>query len=120
MAAKRAFGIDVSYAQKTFKPPDAHDLDFVVLKASQANFADHTFEEYYPAALKVPVRGAYHYFVTSRVTVKRTVEKKEKKKKITTTETVQIPGFGWQEQAEIFLQQVKDKDFHFFALDLES
>lgn len=120
MAAKRAFGIDVSYAQKTFNPPDAHDLDFVALKASQANFADHTFEEYYPAALKVPVRGAYHYFVTSRVTVKRTVEKKEKKKKITTTETVQIPGFGWQEQVEIFLQQVKDKDFHFFALDLES
>lgn len=120
MAVKRAFGIDVSYAQKTFNPPDTHDLDFVVLKASQANFPDPTFEDYYPAALKVPTRGAYHYFVTTTVTTKRPVEKKVKKKKITTIETVQIPGFGWKEQAEIFLDRVGGKDFHFFALDLES
>lgn len=51
MTPKRAHGIDISYAQKTFKPPPAaeSDLDFVILKASQANFPDPRFAEYYPA-----------------------------------------------------------------------
>ena len=111
MLPKRAFGIDISYAQATFAPPERNDLDFVILKASQANFPDPKFGSYYPPALRIPIRGAYHYFITSRVTtteMKPIGAKKNKQGGQTTAETVEIAGFTWHEQAEVFLQQVKD------------
>lgn len=53
---------------------------------------DNKFEELTKAAKDVPVRGAYHYYSSN------------------------IP---WETQAKFFVEQVKDKGFHFFGLDFE-
>lgn len=136
-SARRAFGIDISDWQITFRPPpEANDLDFVILKASQANFGERTFQEFYAAASGIPIRGAYHYFITSRVLpadgqpvksqIKAGKDKSEKKKgkkppksSSQSNSPAELPGFTWQEQADVFLNQVKGKDFAFLALDLE-
>ncbi len=90
----RAHGIDVSKWQVSFdasKKPD--DIQFVIMRASVGIIKDSIFEEMYQSIQPIPVRGAYHYFRSE---------------------------WGWQEQASHFLSLVKDKNFHFFALDIES
>lgn len=66
MIGKRAHGIDIShYQEELIPPPDNNaDIDFVILKASQAKRPDSAFEHLYLAAKEFPLRGAYHYFVT--------------------------------------------------------
>lgn len=68
MIGKRAHGIDISYYQEELKTPpqNSAEIDFVVLKASQANREDGAFERLYLAARDFPLRGAYHYFITQR------------------------------------------------------
>lgn len=71
MVTERAHGIDISYAQEKFDPPakKISDIDFVILKASQGDFTDPNFNDFYPTAEQYPFRGAYHYYVTSKVEI---------------------------------------------------
>ena len=143
MSTKRAHGIDISYAQEKFDPPakNISDIDFVILKASQGDFTDPNFNDFYPTAEQYPFRGAYHYYITSKVEInlgegtkkgkppERVTTKKGKKsaKKIKKgkesakgTEKVYLKdGYDWEEQAKHLLKVVDGKDFHFFALDIE-
>ena len=58
----RAKGIDVSHWQDTFKP---EGLDFVIIKATEGyNWVDPKLDEHWTKAQTVPIRGAYHYFLT--------------------------------------------------------
>jgi GH25 family lysozyme M1 (1,4-beta-N-acetylmuramidase) len=139
--AKRAHGIDISVWQGSFNPPDAikSEIDFVVLKASQGIGQDNKFESFYSTALNFPLRGAYHYFETLNTKTSRLLnESAKRKREIKESKVVtvfvnglarQIPevlinsfnkeGVGWKEQADFFIETVKDKDFQFFALDIE-
>ena len=131
MATKRAHGIDISQWQATFSPTDEHksDIDFVILKASQSNFSDPKFENYYPSSLGIPLRGAYHYFETLKYTTsellskakgkKQKGKKQKKQKKQKKAAKINVRLRDGKEQADFFLDRVKDKNFHFFALDIE-
>ncbi|MFC1923391.1 GH25 family lysozyme [Chloroflexota bacterium] len=62
MVTKRAHGIDPPAKNKS-------DIDFVILKASQGDFIDPNFNDFYPTAEQYPFRGAYHYYITSKVEI---------------------------------------------------
>jgi GH25 family lysozyme M1 (1,4-beta-N-acetylmuramidase) len=90
----RAHGIDISKWQTSFDASkNPGDIQFVIMRAGVGIMTDSSFEEMYKSIQPVPVRGAYHYFRSE---------------------------WGWQEQAAHFLSLVKDRNFHFFALDIES
>lgn len=114
MVTKRAHGIDISYAQQKLDPPPQNkaDIDFVILKASQGDFPDPKLKIFYPSAKQFPIRGAYHYFITSKVEMNPVGSTNKSTKKNKT-------GYGYKEQAESFLKSVDGKDFHFYALDIE-
>lgn len=86
----RAKLIDISKYQATFK--NKGNLDGIIIRSSYGLMKDNRFVELTKAAKDVPVRGAYHYYSSN------------------------IP---WETQAKFFVEQVKDKGFHFFALDFE-
>jgi GH25 family lysozyme M1 (1,4-beta-N-acetylmuramidase) len=141
MAGRRAHGVDISEWQGIFNPPDEikDEIDFVVLKASQNKYRDPKFENFYSTAMNFPIRGAYHYYVTSNTeTSKLLPESAVKKREIKQSKVVQVvdngkarkvpevliktiprKGAGWKEQADFFIETVNGKDFHFFALDVE-
>jgi GH25 family lysozyme M1 (1,4-beta-N-acetylmuramidase) len=60
----RAFGVDISSHQDHFN--FRGNLDFVIMRASVGTLADKRFERYMPEAMRVPVRGAYHYLTSAR------------------------------------------------------
>jgi GH25 family lysozyme M1 (1,4-beta-N-acetylmuramidase) len=148
MATRRARGIDISTYQRQFNPPDEmkNKIDFVVLKASQNLYQDGKFEEFYTQSLDIPIKGAYHYFITleqetSKLVRKRDLDRNIKKNfqyaaevKIYTKSgykwvesmvkkplirVSRFPAADWKKQADFFIETVKDKDFQFFALDVE-
>ena len=143
MTTRRAQGIDISYWQREFNPPDRikDKIDFIVLRASKDDFKDGKFEDFYLKSLNFPIRGAYHYYATSRTESSslnpgnefeekphnfnpdkhKHIFHKGKWKYVKTKGIKKIDGTGanWQEQADLFLEQIKDKDFHFLALDIE-
>ncbi len=145
MTTKRAHGMDISQWQGKFQPtPETLvDVDFAILKVTQAdNFLDPGFSlrNFYELALKVPIRGAYHFFrtktyKTSELLPESIVPKKSLKgpKRTVTLEDgsqVEVPvslihvfereGPNWDVQAGFFLETVQGKDFHFYALDIET
>ncbi len=73
---------------KAIKP-----IDFVIQRVSYGGKKDELLDLLYPQALKIPIRGAYHYFST---------------------------GVKWQDQANNFLSCVAGKDYHFYMLDYET
>jgi GH25 family lysozyme M1 (1,4-beta-N-acetylmuramidase) len=90
----RAHGIDISKWQRFFDPavnPD--DINFIVLRVSYGLMKDEAYDKLVEAIQPVPIRGTYHYFSSSS---------------------------PWQTQADHFLDLVRDKGFHFHALDIES
>ena len=86
----RAKLIDISKWQGSFTPKG--NLDGVILRASYGLMRDQLFETFTVSARSIPVRGSYHYFSSN---------------------------VSWEAQAELFLNQVKDKGFHFYGLDFE-
>ncbi len=90
----RAHGIDISKWQTSFDASvNPADIQFVIMRASVGMMKDSSFDEMVKSIRPIPVRGAYHYFRSE---------------------------WGWQEQAAHFLSLVKNQNFHFFALDIES
>lgn len=91
----RAHGIELSYWDQSFDPtinPD--DIDFVLVKATEGTqYIDPNLDKYVKQIQSIPLRGAYHYFKDNQ---------------------------PWQEQADLFLSNVKDKGFHFYVLYLET
>lgn len=73
---------------KSIKP-----IDFVIQRASYGGKKDEYLELLYREALKIPIRGAYHYFST---------------------------GITWKAQADNFLACVAGKDYHFYMIDYET
>ena len=142
MTTRRAQGIDISRHQGFFRPTSKKrkEIDFVILKASQKTWSDDKFEELYSVTGDFPIRGAYHFFTTlnkesSKLLRKRDVKQKirdqykdvevtQNGKKVMVNEAlikrIITKGAGWEEQANYFYNSVKDKDFQFFALDVES
>jgi GH25 family lysozyme M1 (1,4-beta-N-acetylmuramidase) len=133
MAIRRAHGTDISMYQTRFAPPPEKksDIDFVIMKASQSNWKDDLFDEHYEETRGMTVRGAYHFFHTSFAEVKvkkpaeTTVLAKPKKPEkpanqpVAERDTKIEAQPGWQEQADFFIGLVAEKDFHFYALDVE-
>ncbi len=90
----RAHGIDISKYQTAFDASvNPEDIHFVVVRATYGIFTDRLYDELVEQIQPVPVRGAYHYFRSN---------------------------LHWQQQADHFLSVVKDKRFHFYALDIEN
>lgn len=103
-----ALGVDVSkyevqpifdingnvVAVKNFWNPDksTKPIDFVIQRASYGGKKDEFLDLMYSQVLKIPIRGAYHYFST---------------------------GIRWQDQANNFLNCVAGKDYHFYMIDYE-
>lgn len=89
----RAIGVDVSHYDYPFDPSRAtKPIDFAIMKAGEGVYRDPKFYEIWSGVSKVPIRGAYWYLRSM---------------------------WGWQAQADKFLEIVKDYDFHFYALDFE-
>ena len=93
--AGRAHGIELSYWDQSFDPTvNPADIDFVLVKATEGTqYTDPNLDKYVQQIESVPMRGAYHYFRDTQ---------------------------PWQEQADRFLSAVKDKEFHFYVLYLET
>ncbi len=90
----RAHGIDISKYQSSFdaaKRPD--DIQFIVIRASYGVMTDPIFDQLHEQVQPIPVRGAYHYFRSD---------------------------LEWDEQADHFLSLIRDRGFHFYALDVET
>ena len=89
----RAHGIDLSHWDGKFDPTKATgQIDFAIMKASEGTVRDPAFDEIWGGVQQIPIRGAYHYLRSS---------------------------WGWEAQASAFLQAVRGRDFHFYALDFE-
>lgn len=141
---KRAHGIDISQWQGTFDPTPENltDIDFVILKITQSgDYVDPGFSSrnFYTSALKVPIRGGYHFYRTRKYKSSellpesslpkkflkgphRTVRLLDGSNKDVPESIIRVfekEGPDWMAQAEFFLETVKGKDFHFFALDIE-
>jgi len=67
-------------------------IDFVIQRVSYGIHQDSALEVLYPQVAKVGIRGAYHYFTS---------------------------GLGWKRQLDVILQSVKNKNYHFYAIDYE-
>lgn len=145
MTTKRAHGIDISQWQGEFHPtPETLiDVDFAILKVTQADdFKDPGFlsKNFYESALKIPIRGAYHFYRTKTYKTSELLSESSVPKKVLKgpKRTVILPngqnqkvpegrihvfdkiGPDWDAQAQFFLEAVRDKEFHFFALDIET
>jgi GH25 family lysozyme M1 (1,4-beta-N-acetylmuramidase) len=145
MTTRRAHGMDISQWQGEFQPtPETLvDVDFVILKVTQAdNFLDpgFSFRNFYESALQIPIRGAYHFYRTRTYRTSELLSESSVPKKVLKgpKRTVTLPngekkevpvglihvfeqkGPSWDAQAEFFLQTVTGKDFHFYALDIET
>lgn len=89
----RAHGIDISKYDKFFNPETATaQLDFVIQRISYGIRQDEAFGDLVDGVMRVPIRGGYHYLSS---------------------------GGNWKQQADLFLERVKDKPYHFFACDFE-
>lgn len=79
---------------RNFWNPDkaTKQIDFVIQRASYGGRKDEFLDLLYAQVLKIPIRGAYHYFST---------------------------GISWQDQANNFLNCVAGKDYHFYMIDYE-
>ena len=145
MTTKRAHGIDISQWQGRFipTPETLIDVDFAILKVTQADrFIDPGFssKNFYEASLQVPIRGAYHFYRTKTYKTSRLLPESSVPKKVLKgpKRTVMLPngqhqavpegliqefeqkGPNWDAQAQFFLQTVSSKEFHFYALDIET
>lgn len=91
----RAHGIELSYWDQSFDPTvNPVEIDFVLVKATEGTqYVDPNLDTYVKQIKSIPLRGAYHYLKENQ---------------------------PWQEQADLFLSNVKDKGFHFYVLYLES
>lgn len=90
---QRAHGIDISKYDKFFQPETATgQLDFVVQRIGYGLFRDEAFETLVGGVMQVPIRGGYHYLTS---------------------------GVSWKAQADLFLQHVEGRRYHFFACDFE-
>lgn len=86
-------GVDVSKYNLGWNPDAAKKpINFVIQRASWSMYKDEKFDDLYSQVIKVPIRGAYHYYSS---------------------------GVNWKSQADLFLNIVKNKNFHFFVLDYE-
>jgi len=89
----RPIGVDISHWDGMFDPAKAtKPIDFVIQKASESLFPDPKFAAFRDSIMKVPIRGAYHYFRSTT---------------------------DWRLQAEFFISVVRGLDFHFYVLDYE-
>ncbi|MFH1907787.1 MAG: glycoside hydrolase family 25 protein [Chloroflexota bacterium] len=89
----RAHGVDLSHWDVAFDPAKATgQIDFAIMKASDATFRDKKFAEIWSGVQKVPIRGAYHYLRS---------------------------GIDWKAQADFFISVVSGYDFHFYVMDFE-
>ncbi len=68
-------------------------IDFVIQRASYGGRRDEYLELMYEESLKIPIRGAYHYFST---------------------------GIKWKDQADNFLSCISGKNYHFYMIDYET
>lgn len=91
---------NVSSDGKTMWNPDKalKPIDFVIQRVSYGGSSgsqvkDELLEPMYAQVIKVPVRGAYHYYSSHS---------------------------SWKTQADFFLNIVKSKDYHFYAIDYET
>ncbi|MGD8804618.1 MAG: GH25 family lysozyme [Chloroflexota bacterium] len=99
---QRAHGIDISHHQTVFDVTvNRDDIQFIIIRASNGTVKDRRFDQFVVDIAEVPVRGAYHYFRSEHSPLNP------------------AKSYPWQAQAEFFLKCVKDKGFHFFALDFE-
>lgn len=86
-------GVDVSKYNYGWNPDyTKKPISFVIQRASWSMYKDEKFDEIYKQVVKIPIRGAYHYYST---------------------------GVKWIDQANLFLSIVKDLSFHFYVLDYE-
>ena len=86
----RAKGIDISKYQNKFTYKE--NIDFCIIKATEGWGVDKYFLQNVNEVMKVPVRGAYHYYRTATAPII---------------------------QADNFLAYVKDRNFHFLCVDWE-
>ena len=94
MPTTNAIGVDVSKYNLGWDPDRAtKPIDFVIQRASWAGYKDEQFDAIYAQVIKVPVRGAYHYYSS---------------------------GVHWRVQADLFLNITRDRGYHFFVLDYET
>ncbi len=86
-------GVDVSKYNLGWSPDKAtKPISFVVQRASWSLYKDEGFDALLPQVLKIPIRGAYHYYSS---------------------------GVPWKAQADLFLSVTKGKGFHFYVVDYE-
>lgn len=94
MPTANAIGVDVSKYNLGWDPDRATKrIDFVIQRSSWAGYKDEQFDAIYTQVIKVPIRGAYHYYSS---------------------------GVHWRVQADLFLNITRDRGFHFFVLDYET
>jgi hypothetical protein len=67
-------------------------IDFVIQRVSYGGKEDEQLELMYSECIKVPVRGAYHYYSS---------------------------GVKWQLQLQTFLAAIEGKKYHFYVVDYE-
>ncbi len=86
-------GVDVSKYNLGWSPDKAvKPISFVIQRASWSLYKDTGFDALLPEVLKIPIRGAYHYYSS---------------------------GVPWKDQANLFLSITKNKGFHFYVVDYE-
>lgn len=86
-------GIDISKYNYGWTPDKAtKPIEFVIQRSSWASYKDEKFDLLLPEVQKIPVRGVYHYYSS---------------------------GVSWQYQANLMMDIVKDKGFHFYVVDYE-
>ena len=86
-------GIDISKWDAGWTPDNAvNPIGFVIQRASWALYKDSGFDTLLSEVLKIPIRGAYHYYSS---------------------------GVPWKLQADLLLATVVDKGFAFYVLDYE-
>jgi hypothetical protein len=86
-------GVDVSKYNLGWNPDKAiESIGFVIQRASWSLYKDEAFDKLLPEVQKIPIRGAYHYYSS---------------------------GVPWVKQAQLFLEIIKGKGFHFLVVDYE-
>lgn len=90
---RKAIGIDISKWDVSYDPGPETTPDFVILRAFYGPWKDPKFDYLMPGVLRTPVRGAYHYLRSD---------------------------YHWEQQADLFINVVKDLDLHFFVCDFET
>ena len=90
----RAHGIDISKFQKYFHKPGLtpYPIDFVIQRIRYKIWEDSLLNELYESMLEVSIRGGYIYFGSD---------------------------FDWKRQADLMLESMEGKEYHFLGLDFE-